>query len=73
MIKDFIIKTLAYSTKRIISVFTAILLGVCVIASLFGVIVPDSILIALVTVITGHSTMTLFQKDKSSENSVTAQ
>jgi hypothetical protein len=55
--KQFILKTIGYSTKRIITLFAGALLGAVVIASLFGIIVPDIAWYSLVSIILGHSTL----------------
>jgi Kef-type K+ transport system membrane component KefB len=62
--KDFILRTLAYSTKRCISVFAAILLAAVIICALCGVSVPDIIYYVLSGIILGNGTMTLFQNKK---------
>ena len=62
--KDFILRTLAYSTKRIISVFAALLLAAVVICALCGVGVPNILYYTLTGIIFGNGTMTLFQKEK---------
>lgn len=66
--KDFILKTLAYSTKRIISLFAALLLAAVVICALCGVNAPDIVYYTLTGIILGNGTMTLFQNKKGDVN-----
>lgn len=52
------------SSKRFLSLFCCFLLAITTIASLYGIKIQDSIIIALVAIITGSSTLTLFSQKK---------
>lgn len=64
----FIIKIISNSSKRLISLFLTLVFTGVIIVHLCGVIVSDSIIWALVTLISGNGAMTLFDSKKGDVN-----
>lgn len=62
--KEFILKTIGYSTKRILSIAGMIIFLAVVICSLCQIAVPYIVYYSLLTIILGNGTMTLFQGTK---------